>query len=82
MFDPDVPTVKPDKTIVVPSDLYSVALVTVPVAIAVPEVMAFNVSTPLDAAGAKVALQVQVTIKVAPAVNSSNLALPPANEVI
>ena len=39
MFEADVPTVKPDNTTVVPSDLYSVALVTVPVATAVPAVI-------------------------------------------
>ena len=82
IFEADVPTVKPDNTIVVPSDLYSVALVTVPVATAVPAVMAFNVSTPAEAAGANVALQVQVTTNVAPAVNNSSFALAPAKDVI
>ena len=82
MFEADVPTVKPDNTTVVPSDLYSVALVTVPVATAVPAVMAFNVNTPAEAAGANVALQVQVTTNVAPAVNNSSFALDPAKDVI
>ena len=82
MFEADVPTVKPDNTTVVPSDLYSVALVTVPVATAVPAVIAFSVSTPPEAAGANVALQVQVTTNVAPAVNNSSFALAPAKDVI
>ena len=52
MFEPDVPTVSPEMTRVVPSDLYRLALFAVPVAPAVPDVMALSVKTPPDAAPA------------------------------
>jgi hypothetical protein len=47
ILDAEVPTVNPDIIKVVPSDLYRLAVAAVPVATAVPLVIAFNVSVPL-----------------------------------